>query len=207
MMRVMVIESDRRSADDAVRELREAGHEVVRCHEPGGQVFPCNALCDDETCPLEGGEGVDVVLDHRAHPYPRPTPLEDGVTCAIRQHVPLVVAGTPALNPFEPWTTAVASDGDVVATCVTAARAPLARLAEPARLEVWRRLAAHPSIAAASDVTVRRDRTRLTATISLPDDAPDIDEQLAVAVAGVIRRHDHFTSQLDVEVRRFARGG
>ena len=134
MMRVMVIESDRQSAEHEVRSLREAGHEVVRCHEPGEQVFPCNALCDDHACPLEGGEGVDVVLDHRAHPYPRPTPLEDGATCARPQHIPFVVSGTAALNPFEPWTTAVADDGDIVATCVTVARAPLQRLAEPARL-------------------------------------------------------------------------
>jgi hypothetical protein len=174
----------------------------VRCHEPDLPAFPCNALCDADACPLESGAGVDVVLDHRAHPHPRPTPLEDGVTCAVRQYVPLVVAGTSALNPFAPWTTAIAGDTDVVAACVTAAGGPLDRLAEPARLEVWRRLAAHPAAAAASGVTVQRNRARLDVTVSVPSDAPGVDEQLAVAVAGVIRRHNRYTSQIDVAVKR-----
>src|SRR5262249_10745817 len=108
MMRVMVLESDRHAADDDIAALREAGHEGFGCHDTDVQAFPANGLCDLDTCPLEGREGIALVLDHRAHPHPRPTPLEDGVSCAVRRHVPLVVSGTAALNPFEPWTTAVA---------------------------------------------------------------------------------------------------
>jgi hypothetical protein len=203
MMRVMVLESDRHAADEDIAALRETGHEVVRCHEDHMPAFPCNGLCDLDTCPLEGGEGIDLVLDHRTHPYPRPTSLEDGVSCAVRRHVPLVVSGASVLNPFESWTTAVKGAGDdIVATCAAAATAPLERLAEPARLEVRRRLAAEPDVAAASDVTVRRTRSRLNVTVSIPDVAPDIDDQLAVAVTGVVRRHDRFTPQIDVVIER-----
>jgi hypothetical protein len=203
MMRVMVVESDRHAAEGDVRLLQEAGHEVVRCHEGGMPAFPCNALCELDTCPLEGGLGVDVIVDHRAHPHPRPTAFEDGVACAMRQHVPLVISGTPALNPFAPWTTAIAgADDDIVTTCIAAATASLERLAEPARQEVRRRLAAHAEVAARADVTVRRNRTRLDVIISLPPDAPDLDEQLAVAVTGVVRRHNRFAPQIDVVVER-----
>ncbi len=202
-MRVMLLESDRRSADDAVRALRDAGHDVVRCHEVDLPSFPCNALCDEQTCPLEGGEGVDVVLDHRAHPYPRPTSFEDGVVCAIRRHIPLVVSGTSALNPFSPWTTAVThrGDDDVVEACELAADANLVQLAEPALAEVRRRIG-DPTLAADADVRVHRRRTRLEATICLPAGTPPVDEQVSVAVAGILRAHDPYSSLIDVAVVR-----
>ena len=107
-MRVLVVESDRHTADQAIADLRAAGHEVARCHERGLPAFPCNALADGGTCPLDSGSGVDVLLDYRAHPHPRPTRFEDGVCCALRHQIPIVVAGASALNPFDHWTTALA---------------------------------------------------------------------------------------------------
>ena len=50
-------------------------------HEADHAAFPCNALSDKNVCPLEVEPAVDVVVDHRAHPHPRPTRSEDGVTC------------------------------------------------------------------------------------------------------------------------------
>ena len=116
-MRVLVVESDRRAADEAITDLQAAGHRVVRCHEADLPAFPCNALCDQGSCPLETKERVDVVLDFRAHPYPKPTSFEDGVSCALRHHVPLVVAGTSALNPFDKWTTVIADGHNAVEAC------------------------------------------------------------------------------------------
>ena len=54
---------------------------------------------------------------------PGPTPFEDGVSCALRHHVPLVVAGTTALNPFDDWTTVTAGDDDIVEACERAGSA------------------------------------------------------------------------------------
>src|SRR5690349_9012775 len=130
-MRVLVVESDRGSADHAIRDLQASGHRVVRRHEPALPTFPSQAVSDAGTCPIETTDAVDVVLDYRFHPYPRPTPFEDGVACALRHHIPLVVAGSSALNPFDRWTTGIAGDDDVVRACERAADAPLPRLAEP----------------------------------------------------------------------------
>lgn len=201
-MRVLVVESDRRTADKAVTDLQAAGHRVVRCHETDLPAFPCNALCDKGTCPIETQQGVDVVLDYRARPYPKPTAFEDGVSCSLRHHIPLVVAGTSALNPFDKWTTAIASDDDIVSACERAAALPVERLAAPARAEVRRRLALQPAVAEQSDVVVHRSNGRIDAKIFLPDDADDIDGPLAVAVGGVLRVHDQFASSVNVAVER-----
>jgi len=201
MMRVLVVESDRGAASQAIIDLRSAGHRVVRCHEDDLPAFPCNALCDKGTCPIDTEQGVDVVLDYRGRPYPKPTPLEDGVSCALRHHLPLVVAGTSALNPYDKWTTAIADD-DIVAACENAITLPIERLAAPARDEVRRRLADQPDIAAQADVVVHRSHGQLDATITLPATGEDIDGSLAVAVAGVLRANDRFASRVNVAVRR-----
>lgn len=200
-MRVLVVESDRYSADKAVTDLQAAGHQVARCHEVDLPAFPCNALCDQGTCPIEDQRGVDVVLDYRAHPYPRPTPFEDGVSCSLRHNVPLVVAGTSALNPFHRWTSAIAADDDIVDACERAATQPLERLAAPARAEVRRRLDRHPD-AKEVDVTVFRTNGQLDAIIHLPDQIGEVESELAVAVAGILRAHDRFTSCVNVSIQR-----
>ena len=201
-MRVLVVESDRGAAAQAVTDLQSAGHRVVRCHENDLPAFPCNALCDKGTCPIESEQGVDVVLDYRGRPYPKPTALEDGVSCALRHHIPLVVAGTSALNPYDKWTTAIADEDDVVAVCESAVAMPIERLAEPARAEVRRRLADQPELADQADVIVHRSNGQLDATISLPGEIDETDGSLAVAVAGVLRAHDRFASRVNVAVRR-----
>jgi hypothetical protein len=206
-MRVLVVESDRRAADGAVAELRGAGHHVMRCHETDLPAFPCNALCGEGACPIEDDAGVDVVVDYRTRPYPRPTPYEDGVTCALRRHVPLVVAGTPALNPFAEWTSEIAgSDQEVVSACERALELPIRHLAAPARAEVRRRLRLQPGVAEAADVVVHRSKGgQLDAIVRLPDEADEIDDELAVAVAGVLRAHDRFAPRVNVAVERHPR--
>jgi hypothetical protein len=123
-LRVLVLESERGAADVAIGELTGAGHAVVRCHEPGEPAFPCRALRDND-CPLKSGV-VDVAITVRSRPRSQPAPHEDGVRCALERHVPLVVAGSPVLNPFEPWASSVLDRTyDVVGACEAAAVAPL----------------------------------------------------------------------------------
>ena len=115
-MEVLVLETDRYAADLAVEQLTERGHRVLRCHDPGKPAFPCRALAGEGPCPL-ADPGVDVALTVRAHPTARTSPHEDGLACALRARVPLVVAGRVALNPYEEWADGVVDDGDVVGTC------------------------------------------------------------------------------------------
>ena len=201
-MKILVLETDRRAADDAVRSLTDAGHEVARCHERDMPAFPCDALCDDGTCPLD--DWVDVVLTMRAHPYPRPTPSEDGVVCGIRHHVPLVVGGTSALNPFASWTAGIAdADGtDVVEACEAAARRPLERHGRQATAEARRIVAGAGLPAERVDAVVRREPRRLAVDVTVPEDADRrLGDIIAVRVAGVIRALDGYAGVIDVRVQ------
>jgi len=201
-MLVLVVESDPHSADGAIAGLREAGHDVVRCHENGLPAFPCNALCENTSCPLDSTPGVDVLLDYRAHPYPRPTAFEDGASCAAQRYIPVVVAGATALNPFAKWTTAIADRESVVEACEHVATAPIESLSEVARAKVRQLLSGEREAADTADVIVTRRGGRLEAVITLPSHADEVDSSLAVGVAGAIRSRDHWTPQVDVCVRR-----
>jgi hypothetical protein len=127
-LRVLVLESERHAADAAIAELTAAGHTVARCSEPGEPSFPCAAISEGMTCPLDDRPPVDVMLAVRPRPRSQPAPGESGVTCGVQRHIPLVVAGSDVLNPFEPWSTEVLGrTTDVVEACERAAAQPLPR--------------------------------------------------------------------------------
>lgn len=98
-VRVLVVESHRGLASVAASTLEAAGHEVHRCFGPDDSGFPCVGM-QGQPCPVE--HGVDVVFLHRAGSTARPTPLEDGVLCALRAGVPVVEARarTAVVDPF-----------------------------------------------------------------------------------------------------------
>lgn len=100
---VLVLENGPGSAREAVAALEAAGHRVHRCHEPGEAPFPCKAVLDPAACPLHGP--IDVALLVRHHVHPQPSPLEDGISCAIRAGVPVVEEGPGILDPYEPYIT------------------------------------------------------------------------------------------------------
>jgi hypothetical protein len=90
------------AAEAAEAAFLAAGHEVVRCRDPHDPGKPCAAY--EYSCPLDVGD-VDVAVDVRATPLPRATAGEQGVVCASRAGVPVVVAGRITLQPFEALTT------------------------------------------------------------------------------------------------------
>jgi len=111
-----VVGTDDWAIEQSATELEAAGCTVLRCHEPGEPAFPCNALLQGRTCPLD--VGFDVVVTVRARPLGEPTQAELGVICALHAGVPLVVAGVVSERPFGPWTAlAVEQGGDVVTAC------------------------------------------------------------------------------------------
>jgi hypothetical protein len=120
-LNIMVLESERGAADKATRELSGAGHVVLRCHDGGRPEFPCRGVLDASTCPLRS-HVVDVAVTVRSAVSPRPSASEDGVQCALMNGVPLVVAGSRALDPYDGFATRVVGrDDDVVAACEEAA--------------------------------------------------------------------------------------
>ncbi len=53
-----------------------------------------------------------MILTVRAHPIPQPTRREVSITCALLRGLPLVVAGSTVLNPFESIASAVVEGYD-----------------------------------------------------------------------------------------------
>ena len=118
--RVLLVGTHDWAIEQSATELEAAGCQVLRCHEPGEPTFPCNALIEGRTCPLD--VGFDVVATVRARAISALTQPEFGVVCALHVGAPLVVAGVASERPFGPWTAVtVEQNGDVVSACRTAA--------------------------------------------------------------------------------------
>jgi len=128
---VLVVGTDDWAIEQSGTELEAGGCTVLRCHEPGEPAFPCNAMIQGRTCPLD--VGFDVVVTVRARALSEPTLAETGVVCALHQGVPLVVAGVASERPFGPWAAlAVEQGGDVVTACEKVmATTPATRVGRP----------------------------------------------------------------------------
>jgi hypothetical protein len=196
-LHVLVLEDAAGAANTALDELVAAGHTVSRCHE-GASAFPCAALAAGGQCPLEAGN-VDVALDVRAHPHRQPSPLEDGITCALRHRIPVVIAGGAALNPFDGYATTVLDRPyDVVDACRRAAEGELAGHTAVAASAMT--AAAHaPGGDAMLDVSVHRRSGTLVADIKAPRSLDDrARTNIATRVTGALRAFDHHARGIDV---------
>ena len=200
-MRVLVVGTLPGGIRRAEERLLEAGHEVVRCHEPGDTSFPCAGLVEDRGCPLEQAP-VDVVVTARDRPWPRPSPFEDGATCALRQHAPLVVLGT-ALHPFESWVArSVDDDADLVDACEEAAAAPLPRhseIATEATRGVLTRVGVDPADTAA---IVRHQRGSLLVELDLAPHPDGVEGNMVANVITALRSFDPHAAGINVSIAR-----
>lgn len=196
-MEVLVLESEPGVAAIAIGQLEAAGHRVKRCHEPGARAFPCAGL-DPGSCPLEEG-AIDIVLTVRARSSARPSPLEDGVTCALRRRVPVVVAGRTVINPFAQYPVTVAGIDDVVETCERAGSGPQVEheaIATKLLVETLRN-AGLPTVPAGA--SVRRSGRGLHITLHAPEEASKKLRAVAsVRVAGAVRAFDPHAPRIEI---------
>jgi hypothetical protein len=197
-MEVLVVESEPRAADIAIVQLEGMGHRVKRCHEPeaGEQSFPCIGLATGH-CPLEEDE-VDVALTVRGASHANPTALEDGITCALRRKVPVVISGRTDLNPFERYgvTMADQSVGDACERAATERRVDYEAIAHEA-LDWTLRYRDLPTDTAR--VEIRRVGSGLQVTLRLPAGSTKlVGDMAAVRVAGALRRFDPHIAQIGV---------
>ncbi len=199
-MKVLVLEAEPGAAEDSVAQLTASGHEVVRCHAAGEAAFPCVGIDSGGACPLDDG-GVDVALTVRRHARSVPTPHEDGVACAIRNRVPLVVTGETSLNPYERLGAIVASEGDlenVLAEAVRDARPDHSEVALGALLASLR---ANDQPTATANARVWRARTGLHAVLEVAESVPQrVRDMAAVRVTSALRAYDRFAAQIDVSI-------
>jgi hypothetical protein len=198
-LNVLVLESERCAADAAIGELESAGHNVLRCHEPGAAAFPCKALGDKPHCPLRSGV-VDVAITVRPHPRSQPAPQEDGVSCALESHVPLVVAGSKLMNPFNGFATEVLDRTyDVVGACERAARAPLRRHGEATAAALAGVLEVHGVTGVSPTTEVVRLHGRLHATVRGAGALDHTVKSVAsVRIIGALREIDPDAQGIDV---------
>jgi hypothetical protein len=200
VLKVLLNEAVAGAGDAADRALHAAGHDVARCTDPGAPAFPCAGMRDLKACPIRTGT-VDVALTVRDSSGMAPTRHEEGALCALRHHVPLVVVGDAATDPFLGWESAfVGPDDDIVAACERAASSPL-------------RAHSHLAAAAARDVVVRhgddrplhavvrRDRGRLLVEITGRGSLSSrVRHLMAVRVIGALREFDPDAAGIDVNV-------
>ena len=184
----------RAAADDLIRN----GHEVAVCH-PDGEAA-CVALSGGR-CPLDTAP-IDAAVVVRSMPSPCPLPLEDGVACAARRGLPLVVAGEPAGHPFTAWASAEEEGTSVAATVETVVAAPLPKLSMLATATLRHALATRGITGSAARVEVRRHHGGAFAEIiGAGDLSRSSRAACSVRVAAAVRAHDPWARNVDVVVR------
>ncbi len=199
-MDVLVVESEAGAASIAVAQLEAAGHRVERCHEPGDGAFPCAGLATGR-CPIEHG-AIDVVLTVRPRPSSRPSPLEDGVICALRRHVPVVVAGRTKRNPFSDHAATLARVDEVVDACERAATGPQPRHEAVATAALRETLTRAGLAVGAARADVRRSGHGLRVTVHLPSGCtPRRRGTASVRVVGALRAFDMDAARIEIECK------
>jgi hypothetical protein len=199
-MKVLVLEAEPGAAADSAARLTASGHEVVRCHVAGEAAFPCVGLDSGGTCPLDDG-GVDVAVTVRRHARSVPTPHEDGVACAIRNRVPLVVAGEAGLNPYTRLGAITASEDDLEHVLAEAVRDARPDHSEVALGALIASLRANDQPTDLANARVWRARTGLHAVLEVGESVPTrVRDVAAVRVTGALRAYDRFAAQIDVSI-------
>jgi len=196
-MNVLVNEAEPGAADHAIELLEAAGHRVLRCHERGDAPFPCAALGSNSTCPLHH-PGVDVAVTVRQHPRSRPSLLEDGIACALRARVPVVVSGEVLLNPYEELGAEIVEGEHVVGGTERIAVAPSPNHSAIATDALRRATHSHTGEVIAS---VRRSRSGLHVELeALPTVDQAAVKQAVPRVIAALRAYDRDAPRIDVTI-------
>jgi len=201
-LNVMVLESDSGAADEVKRELANAGHEVLSCHDPGAPAFPCRGIEDQSTCPLRS-HAVDLALTVRTQHRSQPTPQEDGVRCALMHRVPLVVMGPAVFDPYEEFQTRIIRAGDdVVAVCEEVAASELPRHSRVATEALRASRNPTPALADARVAVTRRHGSLLAHVIGIDALTPREQDAAIVRMKAKLREYDSSARGVDVTCER-----
>lgn len=198
-MKVLVLEEHTGASCDVALDLVGAGHEIVRCHGADEPAFPCRGMTDDR-CPLDDGDVAVAVMVQSPTDEPASDAAEDGARCALRRHIPLVVAGAPDRSRLDAWASAIVDDpAAVAATVAEVGSSPSARHSDVAEGAFAGVLEAHGLDPALAGAVVVRNGSDLHVELR-PAGPVDraVLEVAAVRVAGALRRFDPFPRVIDV---------
>ena len=198
-MKVLVLEERTGESCDVALDLVGAGHEIVRCHGADEPAFPCRAMNGHE-CPLDSGDVAVAVMVNATDGPAAHDAAEDGARCALRRHIPLVVAGPIDGSPLGAFASAVVAEHAAVAAAVD----EVASMTSPQHTDVAEGafagvLEAHgldPTLAGA--VVVRRGSDLHVELVPSGPVDRAVLEVAAVRVVGALRRFDPFPRVIDV---------
>ena len=190
-MRIAMIQSDQRAGARTQDLLEEAGHEVLHCLDSGSNPFPCRGVAGGP-CPLD--EGAVVAVSAPGSVPPEPQAGDVGLICALRRHLPVLVAVPDDVR----WPGArlgLVVDHDVVAAVEQAAAAVLP-VHTAAVLDEVRRV-----VGGAASATVTRSVDGLEIAIDLPEDVEaSVAQAAAVRAQSVVRGVDSWAATIDVRI-------
>lgn len=198
-MQILMTEIVTDRARTAASLLEARGHEIVTCGDGTERAVACAALRGDP-CPLEA-HNVDVAL--HVDREDAASLADEGVLCALRRFLPLVVATDDPASPGEPfgrWATSVCDLDELDATLAAAAAAPL-RVHGAAAEQAANKVLASAGCAETWRAVVRRDGRRLV--VELTSEAPvhpELCGRSAVRAEGAVRLIDAASHTIDVEI-------
>lgn len=201
-MHVLLTETVTPRAKDAARSLAAAGHVVHHCHGDDDLDTSCWAM-RGAPCPLER-DPIDLVVTVRPSNAPRPTPLEDGVVCGVRRHVPVLVTGAIASNndPWRRWETMAWPGTDVGEVASRLAEAPLAEHSVAAT-NALRFTLLRADLHADAHADVYRRYGSLRVVIAADEELPRaVVQRAAVRICQALREVDPYAKGIDVEYPR-----
>jgi hypothetical protein len=195
-MKILVLGSEPKAAQEAAAILETAGHSPVRCHTNGSTTCVAVTL---GTCPLDAPD-VAAAVAVRTYDVPGPTLREHGVTCAIQQRIPLVVSGAPLGGAYAEWVSeSVRSKEELPDACERAVhgRSPRHERAIKAEFEKARGERSHDM--SGVDAAVYRRGCDLLIEL-----AGDVDDETfryaAIHAARAARAYDRFAPRVEVRV-------
>jgi hypothetical protein len=179
----------------AAEDLERRGHRVVVCHPDGGSA--CVGLTGG-VCPLDA-DAVDAAVAIRPVGAGSSPGLDDGIICAARRGIPVVVGGDPTDNPFGPWTAAEEEGSRIALTVETVVRTPDPGLSLVATHALRVCLERHGLPLGDAHADVRRRDASLDVTLLNVGDADRRTLAAAgVRVAGALRAADQWARRIDV---------
>jgi len=183
--------------------LRAGGHQITTCDSPDGHGPMACAALRGEPCPIET-RPVDVALHVTTELAGTPSIEDEGILCALRQFIPLVVANYDTADPastgdgFAPWAAAVCAPADVEKTLAWAAAAPL-RIHIAAAAEAANAVLASKGVEAHFDAIVHRSNGQIQVGLEADGPVPDdVRRDAAVRAHDVIRQIDQRSPAVDV---------
>ena len=185
-MRILLVESTPGNAEEFGRWLDDNGHDSIRCFTTDQQ-HVCRGMHDADACPL--ASPIDATLVVR-DPDQAPTLTEMGGVCAMRYRSAIVevAEGTRPeavlSGAFGPELFESAIDGYVTAIRRALLDAPVM---STAMIETM-------------TISVDRTHTRVAAVLTVPGLEPSRRGVVADRTARALRRHDRFTSVIDVSI-------